>query len=56
MMQTLFSAEYGIFQDDSAYIHEAGLVLSWIEDEVQHLPCPPPDLNVIESLWSNLEL
>ncbi|GFX53159.1 transposable element Tcb2 transposase [Trichonephila clavipes] len=41
MMQTLFLAEDGIFQDNNAPIHAAGLVHSWFdehEDEVKHLP------------------
>ncbi|GFT71227.1 DDE_3 domain-containing protein [Trichonephila clavipes] len=59
-MPTLFPVGYGIFQDDSAPIHAAGLVQSWFdehEDEVKHplLPTQSPDLNITEPLWFILE-
>ncbi|GFX72900.1 DDE_3 domain-containing protein [Trichonephila clavipes] len=60
MMQTLLSAIDGIFQDDNAPVHAAGLVRPWFdehEDEVKFSPWPaqPPNLNIIEPLRSILE-
>jgi hypothetical protein len=61
MIQTLFPNNDALFQqDDNAYIHTAGTVYSWLEedeDELQHLPWPAqsPDLNITELLWSVFE-
>jgi hypothetical protein len=61
MIQTLFLNNDALFQDDSAPIHAAGTVQSWFEEhegELQHLlwPTLSPDLNITESLWSELEI
>ena len=51
MMQTLFPNGEGVFQDDDAPIHTAGVIKSWHAEHFSHLP----DLNIIEPLWSILE-
>jgi hypothetical protein len=61
MIQTLFSNNDAVFQDDSASIHTVGTVQSWFEayeGELQHLPWPAqsPYLNLVEPLWSVLEI
>ncbi|GFV41501.1 DDE_3 domain-containing protein [Trichonephila clavipes] len=60
MIKTLFSAEDGVFQENNAPIHAAGLVQSWFdehEDEVKHLPWPSQlsVLNIIEPIRSILK-
>jgi hypothetical protein len=61
MIQTLFTNNNAVFQDDSAIIRTAGTVQSWFEEhegELQHFPWVPqsPDLNITEPLWSVLEM
>jgi hypothetical protein len=60
MIQTLFSNNDAVLQDDNAPIHTAGTVQSWYkepQDELQHLPLPgqSPVLNITKPLWSVLE-
>ena len=55
MMQILFPAADGNFQDVTVLIHAAGLVQPCFEEneEVNRLSCPEqsPSLNMIELLW-----
>jgi hypothetical protein len=60
MIQTLFSNNDAVFQDDNAHINTVGTVRSWFEEHesgLQHLPWPAqaPDLHITEPLWSVLE-
>jgi transposase len=60
-IQTSLPDNGAVFQDNSAPIHTAGSVQSWLEEhegELQHLPWPTQsvDLNNIEPLWSVLEI
>jgi hypothetical protein len=55
IIQTLFSNNDAVFQDDNAPIHKAGTVQSCFEEhegELQRLPWPErlPDLDIIEPL------
>jgi hypothetical protein len=60
IIQTLFSNNDAVFQDDSAPIQTAHTLQSWFaehEGELQHLPLTTrsPGLNISEPLWSVLE-
>jgi hypothetical protein len=60
MIQTLFPNNGGVFQDENAPIHIAGIAESWFEEHeggLELLPWPAqlPDLNITEPLWSVLE-
>jgi hypothetical protein len=60
MLQMLFLNNDAVLQHDSAFIHRAGTVQSWFEEHEgeQHLPWPAqtPNLNIVEPLWSVLEI
>jgi hypothetical protein len=60
MIQKLFPKNDAVFQDENTPIRTAGTVQSLFEEhesELQHLPWPAqsPILNIIETLWSDLE-
>ena len=61
MAQSLFPEENASFQDDNAPIHTSRIVKEWHEEycnETEHLvwPAQYPDLNIIDDLWSVLEI
>jgi hypothetical protein len=61
MIQTLIPNNDTVFPDAIASIHTAATVQPWFEEhegELQLLPWPAqsPDLNIIQLLWSVLEI
>ncbi|GFW05880.1 DDE_3 domain-containing protein [Trichonephila clavipes] len=60
MIQTLFPAKGGIFQDEIAPVHAAGLVQLWFDEhqnEVKHQPrtSQSTESKIIKPLWPILE-
>jgi transposase len=61
MIQMLFPNNDAVFQDNSAPIHTAETVKSWFEEhegerQLLFWPAQSSDFNIIESLWSVLEV
>ena len=57
MAQVMFPEGNAIFQDDTAPIHSARIVMEWHdensnEDDQLVKPKKSPDLNIIENSWS----
>jgi hypothetical protein len=58
VIQTLFSKNDALSQDDSAPVHTAGTVQSLFEGELRHAlwPAKSPNLNITEAVMRNIFL
>ena len=59
-MTSVFPAGNGMFQQDIASCHKAGIVLEWFQEhdvEFQLMSGPPnsPDFNLMEHIWDVME-